>query len=52
LQVFAVVEVWINGVFLIEVLCGKEVARYLDFMNTEKLARMFGPGPQASPGNG
>lgn len=42
--VFALVEVWIDNVFLIEVLSGRETQRYIDFMNPTVASRMFGPG--------
>ena len=45
--VFGLVEVWIDDLFLVEVLCGREVHRYVDFMNPAAVARMFGPGVRA-----
>lgn len=41
--VFRVIEVWIDGTFLIEVLTRAEAARYRGFMNPDACARMFGP---------
>lgn len=40
--VFGLVEVWIDGLLLIEVLSGSEVERYRAFMNTESVVAMFG----------
>jgi hypothetical protein len=42
--VFALVEVWIDNLFLVEVLSGRETQRYTDFMNPAAVSRMFGPG--------
>lgn len=42
--VFGLVEVWIDGTLLVEVLTGDEPARYRRFMNPGGAAAMFGPG--------
>lgn len=42
--VFGLVEVWIDGTFLVEVLSGEQPARYRRFMNPDGAAAMFGPG--------
>jgi hypothetical protein len=42
--VFRLVEVWLDGVHLIEVLTAEEAARYRRFMNPTAAAAMFGPG--------
>lgn len=42
--VFALVEVWLDNVLLVEVLCGPEVERYVGFMNPRGVEKMFGPG--------
>ncbi|MXO59990.1 hypothetical protein GRI89_10605 [Altererythrobacter salegens] len=42
--IFGLVELWIDGTFLIEVLTEAEVARYKGFMNPAGCAGMFGPG--------
>ncbi len=42
--VFALVEVWIDNVFMVEVLCGCEIDRYRSFMNPRTVAAMFGLG--------
>lgn len=42
--VFALIEVWLDDVFLVEVLCGDQVRRYTEFMNPTGVRKMFGPG--------
>ena len=42
--VFKLIEVWLDDVLLVEVLCGREVQRYAEFMNPQAAAAMFGPG--------
>lgn len=42
--VFGLIELWIDGSFLIEVLTETETARYRSFMNPAGCAGMFGPG--------
>lgn len=42
--VFGVVEVWVDNIYLVEVLVPEEVARYRNFMNITGCAAMFGPG--------
>lgn len=46
--VFALVEIWIDNMFLVEVLCGHEVERYAGFMNPVAVGRMFGAGIRPS----
>lgn len=41
--VFKLVELWIDNIFLIEVLIQKEATRYRGFMNPKVAAEMFGP---------
>lgn len=41
--VFRVIEVWVDGTFLIEVLTRNEATRYRAFMNPAACAEMFGP---------
>lgn len=42
--VFGLIELWIDGTFLVEVLTEGEAARYRKFMNPAGCAEMFGPG--------
>lgn len=42
--VFGVVEVWLDNLFLVEVLSDGEFSRYRDFMNPTACAAMFGEG--------
>ncbi len=45
--VFALVEIWLDDTLLVEVLTEGEPGRYAAFMNSEAVARMFGPGVKA-----
>jgi hypothetical protein len=45
--VFGLIEVWIDGSFLIEVLPEAEAKRYRAFMNPQGCAAMFGPAAAA-----
>lgn len=40
--VFGVVEVWVDNIYLVEVLVSEQAARYRSFMNTHGCAAMFG----------
>lgn len=42
--VFRLVELWLDGTHLIEVLTAAEAERYRRFMNPQAAAAMFGPG--------
>lgn len=42
--VFGVVEVWVDNLYLVEVLVPEEVNRYRNFMNTTAVTTMFGSG--------
>ena len=42
--VFGVIEVWIDNLYLVEVLTQEEVIRYRNFMNPQGCAAMFGAG--------
>lgn len=42
--IFGVIEVWVDNVYLVEVLVPAEAARYRSFMNTTGCANFFGPG--------
>ncbi|HBE21207.1 MAG TPA: hypothetical protein DEG17_09265 [Cyanobacteria bacterium UBA11149] len=42
--VFGVVEVWVDNLYLVEVLVTEEAGRYRNFMNTTGCAAMFGSG--------
>lgn len=42
--VFRLVEVWLDNIFLVEVLNPAEAQRYRDFMNPAGCSAMFGPG--------
>lgn len=42
--VFGVVEVWVDNLYLVEVLVPEQAARYRSFMNTHGCAAMFGAG--------
>jgi hypothetical protein len=46
--VFAVIEVWLDNLVLVEVLTEREFGRYRDFMNPAACAAMFGAGERPS----
>jgi hypothetical protein len=42
--VFGVVEVWVDDLYLVEVVVPEQAGRYRAFMNPAACAKMFGPG--------